>query len=207
VIIHIITFDVPLKYVAPITLLGLFVNQIILDATRFESGYNDHPAWLHGVAGGGLLAVLLISLLIFAVYPGFWDVMGVDEQQGAQVAYYAVCPPHVPLAFIAWLLFLSCCAHAKLTIIACSMNANHSVAAQSIIRSGMQMMRLVVQGEEKDASGMQGNDSTRPIFELAAMDSWGRNVSHAATALTMRNRRAVSARPERTSTSWDGESA
>jgi hypothetical protein len=85
---HLITFDIPLKYFAPITLLGMFVHQIILDATGKHVG--NHPAWLDGVAGGGLLSVLFLSLLTIAVYPGFWDVLGVDENQGAQVAYYAV---------------------------------------------------------------------------------------------------------------------
>jgi hypothetical protein len=86
---HIITFDIPLKYIAPYTLLGMFAHQILHDV---EGNGGNHPAWLDGVAGGGLLSVLLLSLLIFAVYPGFWDVMGVDENQGAQVAYYAVRP-------------------------------------------------------------------------------------------------------------------
>lgn len=88
VIIHIISFDIPIKYISPMALLGLFVNQIIVDAKK--SGYGDYPNWLHGVAGGVTLGLMVFSLLIFAVYPDFWDVMGVDKDQGAQVAFYAV---------------------------------------------------------------------------------------------------------------------
>lgn len=90
VVLHIVTFDIPIKYLSPMVLLGLFVNQIIFDATKYDNGFKNHPDWLHGVVGGLVLGVLVFSLLIFAIYPDFWDVMGVDKDQGAQVAYYAV---------------------------------------------------------------------------------------------------------------------
>lgn len=90
VLLHIVSFDIPIKYICPMALLGLFVNQIIFDATKYDNGYENYPNWLHGVAGGVVLGVMVFSLLIFAIYPDFWDVMGVDQDQGAQVAYYAV---------------------------------------------------------------------------------------------------------------------
>ena len=89
VALHIITFDVPIKYISPAALLGLLVNQILVDAD-YRNGYNNHPNWMHGVVGGLVLGAMLLSLLLFVAYPKFWDVMGVDENQGAQVAYYAV---------------------------------------------------------------------------------------------------------------------
>lgn len=84
-------YDIPVKYISPIALLGLILGQILADAKKCN-GYNDYPNWLHGIAGGLVLGFLVLSLLTFVIYPDFWDVMGVDEQQGAQVAYYAVCP-------------------------------------------------------------------------------------------------------------------
>jgi hypothetical protein len=94
-IIHIISYDIPVKYLCPPALLGLFMSQIIYDATKFDNGYGDYPNWLHGVAGGVVLGIMIISLVAFAVYPGFWDKLGVDENQGKQIAYYPVCsaPP------------------------------------------------------------------------------------------------------------------
>lgn len=90
VTLHVITYDIPIKYCAPAACLGLFVQQILVDANDYENGYKNYPDWLHGVVGGLVLGALVFSLLIFAVYPQFWDVMGIDENQGAQVAHYAV---------------------------------------------------------------------------------------------------------------------
>lgn len=112
VILHIISFDIPIKYITPMALLGLFVNQIRFDATQYDNGYEDYPNWVHGIAGGLMLSVLALSLLIFVVWPDFWDVMGVDDRHGAQVALYAV-----RFLFISFLQqytfrFRNACAHA-----------------------------------------------------------------------------------------------
>lgn len=54
-LIHIVAFDIPIKFFCPIALLGLFVNQIIFDATEFENGYQNYPNWLHAIVGGIVL--------------------------------------------------------------------------------------------------------------------------------------------------------
>lgn len=87
-LIHMITFDVPIKYICPPALLGLFVNQAIYDATQFDNGYADYPNWLQSVAGVLVLGTMFGSLILFAVYPDFWDMLGVDENQGKQIATY-----------------------------------------------------------------------------------------------------------------------
>lgn len=100
VLFHIISYDIPVKYISPLALLGLFVNQIIVDVNLYNNGYKDYPNWLHGVVGGLVLGAMGLSLVIFAVYPDFWDVMGVDENQGAQVAFYAVRTHKLSCSFI-----------------------------------------------------------------------------------------------------------
>lgn len=84
--VHIITFDVPIKYICPPALLGLFVNQAIFDATAYDNGYGDYPNWLQALAGTLVLGLMFGSLILFAVYPDFWDVMGVDADAGKQIA-------------------------------------------------------------------------------------------------------------------------
>lgn len=103
-ILHIISYDIPIKYLCPAALLALFMNQIIFDATQFENGYGDYPNWLHGIAGGLVLGIMILALLTFAVYPDFWDKLGIDENMGAQVAYYPVCCFHICLPY--WLLLV-----------------------------------------------------------------------------------------------------
>ena len=87
-LIHILTFDVPIKFICPPALLGLFVNQAIVDATAYSNGYEDYPDWLHSVAGTLVLGLMFGALILFAVYPDFWDVLGVDENAGQPVANY-----------------------------------------------------------------------------------------------------------------------
>lgn len=88
-LIHTITFDVPIKFICPPALLGLFVNQAIVDATAYSNGYEDYPDWLHSVAGVLVLGAMFAALIGFAVYPDFWEILGVDEDAGQQVANYA----------------------------------------------------------------------------------------------------------------------
>ena len=40
---HIITFDVTIKYICPPALLGLFINTAVSDANGFTNGYEDYP--------------------------------------------------------------------------------------------------------------------------------------------------------------------
>ena len=87
-LIHMITFDVPIKYICPPALLGLFVNSAIYDATAFDNGYENYPNWLQAVAGTLVLGVMFGSLILFAIYPDFWDLMGVDENAGKPIASY-----------------------------------------------------------------------------------------------------------------------
>eukprot|EP00892_Ulva_mutabilis_P009295 jgi/Ulvmu1/6738/UM030_0073.1 len=87
-LIHVITFDVPIKYICPPALLGLFVNQAVFDATAYDNGYENYPNWLQSVAGILVLGTMFGSLILFAVYPDFWDVLGVDEEAGKQIATY-----------------------------------------------------------------------------------------------------------------------
>ena len=93
--LHIISYDIPIKYLCPPALLGLLLNQIIFDATQYDNGYADLPNWMHGITGGIVLGIMILSLFTFAVNPGFWDKLGVDETVGVQVAHYPVrrrCP-------------------------------------------------------------------------------------------------------------------
>eukprot|EP00892_Ulva_mutabilis_P009294 jgi/Ulvmu1/6737/UM030_0072.1 len=87
-LIHIITFDVPIKYICPPALLGLFVNQAIVDATAYSNGYEDYPDWLHSIAGVLVLGLMFGALIGFAICPDFWDVLGVDKDAGQHVANY-----------------------------------------------------------------------------------------------------------------------
>ena len=87
-LIHALSFDVPIKFICPPALLGLFINQAIYDATEYDSGYENYPAWLQAVAGTLVLGAMFGSLILFAVYPDFWDVMGVDENAGKPIASY-----------------------------------------------------------------------------------------------------------------------
>ena len=87
-LIHALSFDVPIKYICPPALLALFVNQAIYDATEYENGYEDYPTWLQAVAGTVVLGTMFGSVALFAIYPGFWDVMGVDEDAGKPIAVY-----------------------------------------------------------------------------------------------------------------------
>lgn len=97
--LHIISYDIPIKYLCPPALLGLLLNQIIFDASQYDNGYADLPNWMHGIAGGIVLGIMILSLFTFAVNPGFWDKLGVDETVGVQVARYPV-RPHCSMAFL-----------------------------------------------------------------------------------------------------------
>lgn len=88
--LHVISYDLPIKYLCPPALLGLLISQIIFDSDAGGYGGEEYPRWVHAVAGALVLGIMIISLLTFAVYPSFWDNLGVDENLGAQVAYYPV---------------------------------------------------------------------------------------------------------------------
>jgi hypothetical protein len=74
--LHIVTFDICLKYFCPPILLTLFVNQAISDATEWDRGYKNYPLWVQLVAGVGVLGTMLAALIIFTVWPSMWDTFG-----------------------------------------------------------------------------------------------------------------------------------
>jgi hypothetical protein len=87
-LLHILTFDVPIKYLCGPTLLSLSVIQAVADATKYDHGYLDRPKWLQCIAAIFVIGLMFGTLLVIGVYPDFWDNFGVDENAGQQVAIY-----------------------------------------------------------------------------------------------------------------------
>ena len=77
--LHIATFDIFLKYLCPPILLGLFVNQAVTDATKWDRGYMNYPLWVQLVAGVGVLGTMFAALIVFTIWPALWDKLGGEE--------------------------------------------------------------------------------------------------------------------------------
>lgn len=87
-ILHIVTFDFMIKYICFPALLGLFVNQAVNDAVNFDNGYGDYPTWVHVVAGLVVLGIMFFFLVIFVIWPGFWDSLGGAETEEEKARIY-----------------------------------------------------------------------------------------------------------------------
>ena len=72
-ILHIVTFDVTIKYICPPALLALFINTAVTDSTVYSNGYENYPDWVHVVVALIVLGTMFGSLLVFALFPDFWD--------------------------------------------------------------------------------------------------------------------------------------
>lgn len=95
-IIHILTFDVMIKYFCFPALVGLFVTQAIADAKTGGYGGDSYPVWVHWVTGFLVIGMMAISLTIFVIYPGFWDAIGskereIEEDEVTRISRIAVC--------------------------------------------------------------------------------------------------------------------
>jgi hypothetical protein len=202
-VLQLITYDVPIKYLCAPALLGLFINQVIYDATKNDNGYGYYPNWMHGLAGGLVLGVMVLSLVAFAVYPDFWDVLGVDEQHGAPIAYYQVCLCTSGMCWMCLLGMRAACtlwrgsAHtlridgpepqrgtpcmpgglAPTTWHASGAVHVHRCACMRCSACAVKRLRPRLQGEGKDEEA--GPHGVRPMFKSAAHDGWaGHGPTH-----------------------------
>lgn len=68
--------------------------------TSARCRYQNYPDWLQITAGVIVLGSMFTSLVVFFVYPEFWDRFGMmDQDQASAVAYF----PHVrPVMLSSW---------------------------------------------------------------------------------------------------------
>jgi hypothetical protein len=87
-VLFVITFDFMIKYICFPALLGLFVNQAIADSSNYDNGYNDYPDWLQVTAGVIVLGSMFSALIVFFIYPQFWDTLGGMNPDSDEVPVY-----------------------------------------------------------------------------------------------------------------------
>lgn len=86
-VLFVIFFDFMIKYICFPALLGLFVNQAVADS-NYTNGYLNYPDWLQVTAGIVVLGSMVSALVVFVIYPEWWDKLGGKNSGPDQVPLY-----------------------------------------------------------------------------------------------------------------------
>lgn len=78
---------------------GCIVCQLVFGGSQAANAcsYGDYPTWVHVVAGIVVLGIMFFFLVVFVVWPGFWDSLGGPESEEDQKRIYTnkVCAPRL----------------------------------------------------------------------------------------------------------------